>query len=87
MAWYNLRKPSAHTTKTHKPESGPKKAKTLEVGKMDNMDNPTRWQRPVPLEGGEMQSMDASSMLPRSSDDMRYVSNSRRVQSSTAETM
>lgn len=54
---------------------------------MDNMDNPTRWQRPVPLEVGEMQSMDASSMLPRSSDDMRYVSNSRRVQSSTAETM
>ncbi|AET73416.1 hypothetical protein EMVG_00130 [Emiliania huxleyi virus PS401] len=84
MAWYNLRKPSAHTTKTHKPES---KAKTLEVGKMGSMDNPTRWQRPVPIEVGEMQSMDASSTLPRSSDDRRYVSNSRRVQSSTAESM
>lgn len=82
MAWYNLRKPSARTNKTRRPET-----KTQEVGKMSNMDNPTRWQRPVPLEVGEMQSMDASSMLPRSSDDRRYVSNSRRVQSSTAETM
>ena len=69
MAWYNLRKPSARTTKTHKPESGPKK------------------ERSVPLEVGEMQSMDAPSTLPRSSDDRRYVSTSRRVQSSTAESM
>ena len=73
MPWFN---PSARKNKKRTLEKEPPRNKTNKTREVGN------------IEVREMESMDTpSTILPRSSDDRHFVSQTRKVQHRTAESM